>query len=227
MKVSVLVPAFNSQNYVGRCLRSLLHQTLPHTDYEIIVVDDGSTDLTSYALSQFQDPKHSVVKVLTHSENKGLPAALNTALAHAAGEYIIRVDSDDFVNENLLTILSCYLDMNTASHAVASDYLELDNDENVLGRKSACEDFIACSIMYRAASAQIIGGYDESFRRHEDLDYRIRFESLYSIDYLAIPLYRYRLHQNNITNDSQLMTYYANLLLEKHGIRAERYLDRK
>ena len=62
-KVSVIVAVYNQERFIGRCLRSLLHQSMPHTDYEIIVVNDGSTDRTDYALSLFCDPKDSVVQL--------------------------------------------------------------------------------------------------------------------------------------------------------------------
>ena len=85
--VSVIVAAYNQDRFIGRCLRSLLHQTIPHDDYEIIVVNDGSTDKTAYALELFCDPKYSTVKVITNETNLGLPASLNRAIREARAEY--------------------------------------------------------------------------------------------------------------------------------------------
>ena len=102
LKISVIVAVYNQEHYIGRCLRSLLHQTLHHSDYEIIVVNDGSIDRTSYALDLFCDPFESIVKVLTNKANQGLPSSLNKALKVARAPYIVRVDSDDFVNINFL-----------------------------------------------------------------------------------------------------------------------------
>ena len=101
LKISVIVAVYNQEHYIGRCLRSLLHQTLHHSDYEIIVVNDGSIDRTSYALDLFCDPFESIVKVLTNKANQGLPSSLNKALKVARAPYIVRVDSDDFVNIRL------------------------------------------------------------------------------------------------------------------------------
>ena len=69
IKVSVIVAAYNQERFIGRCLRSLLHQTLDHKDYEIIVVNDGSSDLTSYALKLFSDPSETVVNVISNERN--------------------------------------------------------------------------------------------------------------------------------------------------------------
>ena len=63
-RVSVLVAAYNQERFIGRCLRSLLHQTMPLGDYEIIVINDGSTDRTSYALELF----HDAIKVVVNEE---------------------------------------------------------------------------------------------------------------------------------------------------------------
>ena len=79
-KVTVIVAAYNQEKYIGRCLRSLLHQSMPHEDYEIIVVDDGSEDRTSYALNLFCDPSESVVRVITNNFNLGLPASINICM---------------------------------------------------------------------------------------------------------------------------------------------------
>ena len=63
-KISVIVATYNQEKFIGRCLRSLLHQTLPHTDYEIVVINDGSSDKTGFALELFCDHNDSIVKVL-------------------------------------------------------------------------------------------------------------------------------------------------------------------
>ena len=67
--VSIIVSAYNQERFIGRCLRSLLHQTIPHNNYEIIVVNDGSTDKTAYALELFCDPKNSVIRVINNEKN--------------------------------------------------------------------------------------------------------------------------------------------------------------
>ena len=104
--VSVIIAAFNEEKYIGRCLRSLLDQTIDKKEYEIIVINDGSTDNTSYALELFRDPRYSIVKVISNEKNLGLPASLNIGIKLALGKFIVRVDADDFVNENFLKFLS-------------------------------------------------------------------------------------------------------------------------
>lgn len=211
--ISVIVPVYNQEKFIGRCLRSLLHQTLPHEQYEIIVINDGSTDRTSYALELFHDAIHTI----TNETNIGLPSSINRAIMAAKSQYIVRVDSDDYVNQNFLNFLHFYLDQNRYADAVACDYLLVGDAEEVLERANCMNHPIACGIMFRKQQLIDIGMYDESFRCHEDQDLRIRFEKKYSISRLELPLYRYRRHENNITNDFVVMEHHRQKLIRKHG----------
>ncbi len=211
--VSVIVAAYNQEKFIGRCLRSLLHQTIPHEDYEIIVVNDGSTDRTPYALELFHDAIHPI----TNETNLGLPASINRGIMAAKSEYIVRVDSDDYVNLNFLNFLHFYLDQNRYADAVACDYFLVDDAEEILERANCMDHPIACGIMFRKQQLIDIGMYDESFRCHEDRDLRIRFEKKYSISRLELPLYRYRRHENNITNDVEAMEHHHQNLVRKHS----------
>ena len=121
--ISVIVPVYNQEKFIGRCLRSLLHQTVTHEKYEIIVINDGSTDRTSYALELF----HDAINTITNETNIGLPASINRGILTARSPYIVRVDSDDYVNQNFLNFLYVYLDQNRYADAVACDYF-LVND---------------------------------------------------------------------------------------------------
>ena len=93
-KISVVVPVYNVEAYLERCLDSLINQTL--SDIEIICVNDGSTDSSPEKLEEFAK-KDSRIKII-NQENGGLSAARNTGIEAATGEYIGFVDSDDYVD---------------------------------------------------------------------------------------------------------------------------------
>lgn len=97
MKISVVVPVYNTEKYLARCLDSLLAQT--YKALEIIVVDDGSTD-KSGEIADFYTKKDERIQVL-HIQNGGVSNARNQGIARATGEYIAFVDSDDTVRENM------------------------------------------------------------------------------------------------------------------------------
>lgn len=101
MKVSVIVPVYKVEPFIGRCMRSLMEQTLQ--DVEFIVVDDCSPDNSiSIAKQVAGDYPDRLVTFIVHEVNKGLPAARNTGLAMAKGKYVFHCDSDDFVEADML-----------------------------------------------------------------------------------------------------------------------------
>jgi len=206
--ISILVPAFNQGRYLSRCIRSLLNQSEPKEDYEIVVIDDGSDDNTDQVLDAFS----TVVRAFRQETNLGLPSALNVGLDRARGEFIVRVDADDFVNEFFLTCLRTYIQLNSECDAVACDYLLVDEEEQVLERKNAADAPIACGIMFKKSQMLKVGGYNERYLVHEDREFRLRFERYFEVERLAIPLYRYRRHGQNLTNDSVAVARFDGML---------------
>ena len=210
--VSVIVAAHDEERYVGRCIRSLLAQRFPRDKFDIIVVDDGSADRTPAILTSFGDN----ITVLRNDTNKGLPASLNRAITSTHSKFIVRVDADDYVNANFLDVLYMFLAENPQFDAVCCDYLLVDDREEVLQRCDAGKEPIACGILFRTEQLIDIGLYDESFLRHEDRDLRLRFLDRFTIQRVPLPLYRYRRHDDNITNDHELMSHHEQRLLAKH-----------
>ena len=100
MKLSVVVPVYNVEAYLRKCVDSLLSQDLPQDTYEIILVDDGSTDSCGAMCDTFA-AGHGNIRVI-HQRNRGLSGARNSGIAVAAGEFIQFVDSDDFLCPNVL-----------------------------------------------------------------------------------------------------------------------------
>lgn len=100
MKLSVVVPVYNVEAYLKKCVDSLLSQNLSQDDYEIILVDDGSTDSCGAMCDAFASD-HANIRVV-HQQNRGLSGARNSGLAVAAGEFIQFVDSDDFLCPGVL-----------------------------------------------------------------------------------------------------------------------------
>mgnify|MGYP001241113413 CR=1 FL=1 len=212
-EVSVIITAYNEERFIGRCLRSIANQNFPGMEYEVIVVNDASTDKTSYALELFGDS----IKVINNKKNIGLPASINKGIKAAKGDFLVRLDADDYVNVNYLNFLHYFLEVNTEYDAVACDYFLFDNSENWIEKCDSSQKPIGCGIMFRTKHLLDIGLYDESFKVHEDKDMRLRFEAKYKIGHLNVPLYRYRKHENNITNNDDLMSYHENELKIKHG----------
>lgn len=212
-RITVVIPVWNQEKYIGRCLRSLIAQKFPRGDFEIVVINDGSTDHTAYALDLFRDE----IRVINNESNIGLPASLNRAILTVRSPFVVRVDSDDYVSEEFLIFLHSFITQNPHMDAVACDYNLIDDKGMVISRQNCMENPIACGIIFRTDQLVDIGLYDETFLLHEERDLRIRFMKKYSIHRLELPLYRYRRHENNITNNVEAMELHMTNLIEKHG----------
>ena len=199
VKVSVIVPVFNREKFIGRCLRSLLSQSIGTKSFEIILVDDGSTDSTKKIYEAFSDE----IKIIQHKTNLGLPSALNTGIKKAKGRFLVRVDSDDYVNSEFLQILFLFISENVNFDAVACAYLLVDDREQTIKRFDCLKDPIGCGIMFKTNHLIEIGLYNEKFLLHEEKELRQRFEKKYSINRVPLPLYRYRKHASNMTNNKK------------------------
>ena len=216
-KVSVLISVFNQEKFIGRCLRSLISQTLDKELYEVIVIDDASTDKTKFALELFNDPKKSLIKIIHNDINIGLPASINRAIKIAKGDYIVRVDSDDWVGQDFLKFMYSFLENNSYMDALACDYVVTNEKEEPIERRNCSENPIACGIIFRKEQIIDIGLYDEDFLFNEDKDLRIRFQKKFKIHRLELPLYRYRRHKTNMTNNLELHDKFEKKLMKKHG----------
>ena len=96
--LSIITPVYQVEQYLPQCLDSILAQTYPH--WELILVDDGSKDRSGEICEEYAK-KDGRIRVI-HTENRGAGAARNTGFAHATGEYVVFVDSDDYISENMI-----------------------------------------------------------------------------------------------------------------------------
>ena len=208
VQVSVIIPMYNCEKYIGRCIRSLLKQTLSDSEYEIILIDDCSTDNSGSVIKPFIGD----IRYFKNDKQLGLPSTLNRGIREAKGQFIIRVDSDDYVHWEYLKILSMHLQLNNNMHAIACDYLLVDDNQNTLSHENCLKKPIGCGVMFRLDNLIEIGLYNEEFLAREDEELSKRFKMKYDIHRVSLPLYRYRRHENNLTNNKKNMDTFAKKL---------------
>ncbi len=114
--ISVIIPVYNVEEYLRECIDSVLSQT--YENYEIILVDDGSTDNSGKICDEYVEKYHKIIVV--HKENGGLSDARNTGLLYAKGEYIYFLDSDDYI------VPECFAELVTIIRKDASDFVFFD-----------------------------------------------------------------------------------------------------
>ena len=209
--ITVVVCTYNHGAWIERCIRSLLNQKfIKKDDFEIILIDDKSTDSTKKILKNFSDLEN--LRIHSNKKNIGLPKSLNKAIKLSKGRYVTRVDSDDYVQRNFLFLSKLFLDMNREYQAVAVDYIKVDNFETVLSKENCLKNEIACGIMYRKECLINIGLYNEKFKMREGHEINQRFKKKFKIGRLELPLYKYRMHEKNRTKNLKRVNYFDKLL---------------
>ena len=128
MKLSIIVPVYNVEAHLQKCVDSLLSQDIPQTDYEIILVDDGSTDKSGELCDFFAANSGNICVI--HQQNRGPSAARNTGIAAATGKYIQFVDSDDYLCPNVLGGIIYQLE-NQSLDVLRINYQNVNSDGEV------------------------------------------------------------------------------------------------
>ena len=193
-KVSVIVPTYNRADRLERALNSIVSQT--YQDFELIVVDDGSTDKTYQLMKSFPKAQYFYIK-----KNSGVSKARNVGLAFAKGELICFLDSDDLWKEKKIQIQSLWLENNKDSQICYTDEIWVRNGVRVnpmnRHRKYSGDIFRHClglcivspsSVMIRAKLFDEIGNFDESLPACEDYDLWLRIASKYAFHFIEEPL---------------------------------------
>jgi glycosyltransferase involved in cell wall biosynthesis len=174
-KVSIIIPCFNLGEFLEEAVDSVFAQSCQ--DFEIVIVNDGSTDAaTNRLLARFRRPRTTVL----HSENRGLAAARNLAIEHARGRYLCALDADDKLHPSFLEKTTAILD-GDPSIAFVSTWLEIFGTESWVWKQdrldlpkllSECVVLTAAPVRREAVLA--VGGYDARlFSGHEDWDFWI------------------------------------------------------
>lgn len=211
--VSVIIPTFNHARYVADAIESVLQQTYRH--YEIIVVDDGSTDATREVVAKYEGQIRYVWQ-----ENQGLSAARNAGLRVANGEFVALLDADDLYEPVFLQTLLEMLQANRALDGVycAAQTVDVDNKPlpQRIGKAVEPGAFRStlleggyfpplCMFAHKYCYDQLEQLFDESLTACEDWDMWLRFSERYSILGIEKPLVRYRVVPGSMSRDPERM----------------------
>lgn len=206
-KVSVLITTFNKAASIEECIESVLKQT--YSDYELIIIDDGSTDNTEQLLKKITDSR---INIFTQ-ENKGIAKARNQALKMSKGEYIAFLDSDDLWEVDKLKLQVDVLNTNPNIGVVNSKALVIDKNGqsqgivvganlngNIKENLIKGEAIASLSIpLIRKECFDKVGLFNEELTHCEDLDFWLRIHSYYKFKTINKTLTLYRRSDNNTT----------------------------
>lgn len=225
--VSVILPTYNRAHLVGRAINSVLNQT--YQDFEIIVVDDGSTDDTKEVINSFTDTR---IRYIKHQQNKGGSAARNTGIKLANGKYIAFQDSDDeWLPQKLEIQVEAFSTASSEVGVVYTDMLRIEKDGKIKYWHSPTVTYgnlidtkileyqpfkigIQSALINRECFNKV-GFFDEMLPRFIDLDLFIRLLKDYHFYHIKQPLVKYQVTEG-ISSNKKAAAIARKLLLDKY-----------
>lgn len=228
--ISIVVPVFNTEKYLEKCLGSICGQT--YKNLEIILVDDGSTDKSGAICDEFSMKDNRIIVI--HKENKGVSEARNKGLSIARGDFIGFVDSDDWIDCDMYRILHKEIKNNKAEISICGYYEVFDNelrsfytDKTILyNRCKAMEELVnehsfkdyLCNKLFRRELFDTVEFPIGRTMEDKAIMYKV-FDQSKTIVYLNKILYYYRKHPDSITGSIIFTNRYGNYKAE-----SERYI---
>ena len=224
--VSAIIAAYNGvTRYLDQAIRSVLEQTF--RDFELIVVDDASTDDTGRLVLQVQQARY-----IRRAENGGQAAARNDGARLANGEFLAFLDQDDLWEPTFLEETLAILRANPDAPVVHCDGFQVSEQNEILYYDHAMLDLVSITqilrgghdvatsgSLFRKACFDAVSGYDDRLTIWEDIDLAIRLYHRFPLTHYPKPLYRHRLYARNVSRDipSQRALEARRYFLEKHG----------
>jgi glycosyltransferase involved in cell wall biosynthesis len=208
-QVSVIIPTYNRAHLLSRAIKSVLNQTFQ--DFEIIIVDDASTDDTDKLVASFHDNR---IRYIQHEKNRGGGAARNSAITQAQGDYIAFLDSDDeWLPEKLEKQMKFFENAPATLGLVAAGALDIR--ENIpyqkyipmlrgnLAQRILIDNCVGLNgiVLVRKECFSKVGLFDENLRGSEDWDLWIRIAQHYEVDFTPDILLRYYPQPDSMIRD--------------------------
>jgi glycosyltransferase involved in cell wall biosynthesis len=204
--ISVLIPVYNAEGFIASAVQSILDQTFG--DFELIIINDGSTDRSAAILAELKDPR---IKLISRP-NTGYVIALNEALALARGEFIARMDADDLSLPTRFEKQIAYLRDNPDCVLLGTNVAQMDVASCVIGPMSDIAfghdqinhallrrgwPIVHPSVMIRADAMRKVGGYVVEYCPNEDHDLFLKLGEVGRLENLPEILVQYRKHDNS------------------------------
>ena len=200
--VSIVLPTHNGSCYIGQAVQACLDQA--YRDWELIVVDDASTDGTADRITRYADAR---IRIIRHDVNRRLPAALNTGFARARGKYLTWTSDDNLYRPEALKRMVAFLEDHQDVDIVHSDFTIIDSGGDVIEQRrvSGREDLmtgdcVGPCFLYRREVQVNVGDYSPGLFLAEDYDFWLRASVRFRFAELHEDLYCYRRHRASLTS---------------------------
>lgn len=195
-KITIIICSYNNSLYLKKCLSSVFNQSISFDKFDVILIDDKSNDRSLEIANNYKNKKN--FKIIKNRKNIGLVKSCNKAIKYSKTDFIVRVDSDDYVSFNFIEVFLKYIDK--GYEFIITNYKTLKNKK--IKKKNIntfkLKDLISCSVALKKEIIDKIGGYKNFLWEEHDLYLRY-LKKTKKIFRVKKYIYFYRLHKTNMT----------------------------
>lgn len=227
--ITIYITNYNYGKYIKQSINSVLNQS--YKNFELIIIDDGSTDNSRKIIDNYKNNKK--IKIV-YQKNKGLNKSNNVALKLSKGDYISRVDADDWIDENFLQIMINNLKKDPKIGMIFCNYFITDKKGKIKDqffrhdfRKVKLLDqpaHGACSLI-NTKCLKSLGGYNEKFKSQDGVDIWIRLIQKYRIKNINLPLFYYRQHDENLSKNKLRLFKSRDKIFDNYQNKKKKYTN--
>ena len=231
IKLSIIVPVYNVEQYLKRCIESIIAQDIPSSEFEIIIVNDGSQDSSEYIIKEYTATHENIISL--KQKNQGLSGARNTGIRHAHGKYIWFVDSDDYLKDNIVgsilkiaeqnntDILFFHLEERYNNKSKITCIQNITSNSIISGREAIINGYNPCSACAALFSKSFITENDLFFYvgiTHEDVEFTYKATICATrVLFTNLVTYIYDIRPNSLTTSlnpkSMIKNYVDNIYI--------------
>ncbi|MBC2736870.1 MAG: glycosyltransferase [Desulfobacteraceae bacterium] len=226
--VSIVIPTYNREHFLPLAIESALSQDIGYNNFEVLVVDDGSTDNTTLKIKQFKDKRFRYIK----KEHSGAPKTRNFSIAEARGDYILWLDDDDLLTPSALSSYINFISTAPEADIIYGNLIYFDSDTDEITKifepfdwTNKQNDLLSSlfrtnsipnpATLIKKSAYYKVGMYDESFERAHDYEFWTRAAAVLNFKKNDTTVCRYRIHSNNMSVGSFIDRSFESQIMRK------------
>ena len=218
--VSVYITNKNYGKYLDNAIKSVFKQT--YKKKELIIIDDASSDNSKNIINIHENNK--ICRVIYNETTKGLIKSSNIAIKAAKGKYVLRLDADDYLDPNAISLMVGTIEKEDSIALVYSDYYLVDEKKNIISLEKKInrekkslehEPVLAACCLIKKSSIFSVNLYDERFNKQDGYDLWYKLINNFKIKHIPLPLFFYRRHEKNLTKNKSILYKTRTKILRK------------
>ncbi len=228
--ITIYITNKNYGRYLENSIKSALNQNFKYK--EVIVIDDGSNDNSKKIIQKYENKK--LCRAIYNKKSKGLIKSSNIAIKASRGKFIIRLDADDYLHPNALSIFYDKIKTDSSTALVYSDYYLVDKNKNILSlekqfnRSGSIDNdkpVLAACCLIRKNAIFSVNLYDERFNRQDGYDLWYKLIKNYKLQHVSLPLFFYRRHDKNLTTNQNKLYKVRTKILRKFSEKKKKIIN--